>query len=60
MGPGLGRKLLVFFASSPFGICSGSYWFLYFLSLIPPYPPRSFPPPPGRKGELTALFGRVF
>ena len=25
-----------------------------------PYPPRPFPPSPGRKGELTAIFGLVF
>ena len=27
---------------------------------IPPLSPNPFPPPPGWKGEPTALFGRVF
>ncbi len=27
--------------------------------VVPPYPPRPFPLPPGRKGEPTAVFGCV-
>jgi hypothetical protein len=30
------------------------------LSPLIPYHPRLFPPLPGRKEELTAVFGRVF
>lgn len=33
--------------------------YLFVFILAPLYPPRPFPAPPGGKGELTPLFGRV-
>jgi hypothetical protein len=47
------RRIDFFFQ---FFITDSSFGMLYF----PPYPPRPFSPPPGRKGEPTTLFGRVW